>query len=164
MKLLLLSLIIMAFTACGESSTATSNHKLKSEKEDNTIMCKDIYNETIIKKVLKNVQDFEETSAKEKYCAYKFKIEGMQYYTHLSVGGLKHANLAMLEQSMSMFKTVTFKPIEGVGEKAYVSTVGGGQISAFSNGNLIHVALSANAFEEEKTKLLTNAIFEKLNE
>lgn len=161
MKLLILSLIVLALTACGESSDEASKAEVRSEKE---LMCKDIYNEKIIKKVLKNIQDFKETLANEKYCAYTFKIEGMQYYTHLTIGVVAVANLAMLEQSMSMFKTVTFKPIEGVGEKAYLSTVGGGQISAYSDGNLIHVALSADAFEEEKTKLLTNTIFKKLKE
>ena len=140
---------------------------LKQRLKVKKIICKDIYNEKIIKKVLKNIQDFQdfqETKAREDYCAYKFKISGMQYYTHLSIGGLGFANIAMLEQSISMLKTVTSKPIKGVGEKAYVTTLGAGQISAFSDGNLIHVSLSADGFEEEKTKLLTNAIFKKLSE
>ena len=161
-KLLLLSLTPITFIACGEDTTTT---KTSNTQKEETILCVDVLNKNTIKELFKEAKELTVTKERENYCAYKFKLGSEQFYTHLSVGGIGFANLAMLEQSVTQFSasvTKNNKLLQDVGEKAYSTSLAGGQISAFSDGNLIHVAVTGNKFDLEKSKLLTNAIFKKM--
>ena len=159
-KLLLLSLTAITFMACGDDTTTTTN-----TQEEKTILCVDVLNKDTINELFKEAKEITATSERERYCAYKFKLGSEQFYTHLSVGGIGFANLAMLEQSVSQFSAAVAKNnkvLKGIGEKAYSTSIAGGQITALANKNLIHVAVTGNKFDEEKSKLLANDIFKRI--
>lgn len=158
-KLLLISLIAFTFVACGDD-TNTSN-----PQEEKKVVCKDVLNKNTIQTLFKEAKEITVTSERENYCAYKFKVNQEQFYTHLSIGGIGFANVAMLEQSVTKLSasvTKNNKLLKDVGEKAYATSLGGGQISAFSDGNLIHVAVSGDKFYEEKSKKLANEILKRI--
>ena len=161
-KPVLLFITAVTFMACGNSS---ENKHVNETKKEKIILCVDVLNTDTIKKLFKKANEITATSERENYCAYKFKLGSEQFYTHLSIGGVSFANLAMLEQSVTQLSasvTKNNKLLKDVGEKAYSTSFAGGQISAFSDGSLIHVAVMGNKFDLEKSKLLANDIFKRM--
>lgn len=161
-KLLLLALTAITFIACGDDTTTTTAIDIEKGK---SILCINVLNKNTIKELFKEAKELTITREKENYCSYKFKLGSEQFYTHLSVGGIGFANIAMLEQSITQLSasvTKNNKSLKGVGEKAYSTSIAGGQVSAFSDGNLIHVAVTGNKFDEKRTKLLANDILKRM--
>lgn len=148
-------LIALTFLACGGDSNKTSQETEAAEK---TVVCSDLYNAKSLKNLFKEATEIKETRARDNYCSYTFTLNKEKHYTHLSIGGLGFANVAMLEQSVSVFTKV--EPIEGVGEKAYMTT--SGQISALSDKNLIHVSVSASSPDKERSKRLATEMLNRL--
>ena len=154
-KLLLLSLIAITFMACGEDATTMTTNA----QEEKTILCVDVLNKNTISELFKEAKEIVLTTERgTNYCAYTFTLNKEKHYTHLSIGAVNWATEAMLDQSVSYFTNV--KALDGVGEKAYITT--SGQISTLSDKNLIHVSVSANKPDIERSKLLTNDILKRM--
>jgi len=162
-KNIFLFFIAFIFMACGDNAKSNEGI-LKIPKKQ--VSCTEILNKKSIQEVLKEAKNIDILSddSKHHYCMYIFELSNDAYSAYLTIGVFNTATEAMLEQAVSFSSKKTL--LKDVGEKAYKTSVGTGQISALANGNLIHVAVGKRSnrgpdkFDEEKSKRLTNHIFE----
>ena len=160
----LLLFIAFTFIACGENSNQKSLEVIQ-ETAQKEIGCIEILNKNSIQEVFKEAKEIDVLidMPERHYCQYIFKLSNESYSAYLTIGVLNTATKETLEQAVSVTSKQTL--LKNVGEKAYRTSVGTGQISALANGDLIHVAVGKRSnrgpdeFDEEKSKDLTNHIF-----
>ncbi len=163
--------LITFLVACGEnesSQTSSSSNASSSQptKKPEKLLACSILSEEYIKSTYPGatISQMKEGGRTYPLCSARFKFNNLEYDLSLTLGVIGGADESFLESSVSYFKGKgKIQAIQGAGEKAYNRMGGAGQISALSNGNLIHVsAYIANKYDLELSKKITNDMFKEL--
>ncbi len=160
-KIIILVILTSILTACGDKSETSSAQDTRTTQSQKNLKAMDVMSKAYIESSFVGATDINlKESEKSNYphCGVSFKHEGNEYNIILTLGSVGNASPATLEAAMSYFiKKKTASPIDGVGENAYLSQIGGGQISTYSNGNLIHTSVyKNNKFDLDLSKKTAN--------
>jgi len=158
-NLLMFCVLSIGFIACGDDK------KEVITEVEKTFTCKEIFNEEYLKEYHKSPLSEVTPYFNQGTCAFAYTVNDEQYNASVIVGLTDGGTKEMLEQSVATFHDK--KPLENLGEKAYIYPAGGAyQISILGkHGSLIHLFMYKDGTDERQMMIdIGNDMLKKLSE